>query len=247
MTARFFVAVLVVVLSLAASGYERSHLNLDVPYTGMPKGSIEFSLNHRFYGEAFEDSFGNFFGMDNGANVSVGLRYFVLDDVDVCFSHTRTAKEYTGGAGWSRWLGGPGVEAYIFAGYTSVEPLPDQDREDGFVSIVTLSAGPFGGKFIPVASYAYDGYLDRSGPGFGLEIIASDHVSLTGEYFPVSSREEGDLPEDAISFGFRYSTPGHQFLLGLSNSQGVGIRSQLTGAANNDLSVAFTVKRLFSL
>ena len=247
MTARFFVAVLVMALSLAASGYERSQLNLDVPYAGMPKGSFELSLNHRFYGDAFEDSFGDFFGMDNGANVSVSFRYFVLDEVDFCFSHTRVRKEYTSGAGWSRLLGGPGLEAYIFAGYTSIEPVPDQDREDGFVSIVTLSAGPFGGKFIPIASYAYDGYLDRSGSGFGLEIMVSDRLSLTGEYFTVTSREDSDLPEEAFSFGARYSTWAHQFLLGFSNSQGVGIRDMLTGAANNDLSVAFTVKRLFSL
>jgi hypothetical protein len=247
MTARFIVTALVMVLSLTASGFERSHLNLEVPYPGMPMGSFEVSLNHRFYGDAFEDSFGDFFGMDNGANVSVALRYFVLDEVDVCLSHTRAAKEYTGGAGWSRGLGGPGLKAYVFAGYTSVEPVSNQDREGGFVSIVTLSAGPFGGKFIPVASYAYDGYLDRNGPGFGLEIMVSNRFSLTGEYFPVASREEDDLPEDVFSFGGRYSTWGHQFLLGFCNSQGVGIRGQLTGAANNDLSVAFAVKRLFSL
>jgi hypothetical protein len=236
-----------VILAAAANGYGMCHLNIDVPCAGVPQGILELALDHRFLGDAFEDPFGDFFGIDAGANVSLGLRYFVADGIDVGFSRTRALKEYTAGASWSRVLGGPGIEALVFAGYTTVEPVPDQDREDGFVSFVTFSAGPFGGKFIPVACYAYDGRLDRNGPGFGLEVMVSERFSLTGEYFPVTDRSDGDLPEDAFSFGARYAAPGHQFLLGFSNSPGIGIRGQLEGAATNDLSVAFTVRRMFSL
>jgi hypothetical protein len=247
MRAGYLIAILAAAMVLTASGYEMSLLNIDSPYTGMAKGSLELILNHRFLGDAFEDPFEDFFGMDQGANVSVGLRYFVMDEIDFSFSHTRVLKEYTAGAGWSRSLGGPGLEAYLFAGYTSVEPVANEDREDGFVSIVTVTAGPVAGKFTPVASYGYDGQLDRSGPGFGLDIWVSDKFSLTGEYFPVLDREEGDGDKDAFSFGARYSTWGHQFSLGFSNSQGVGILDQLTGVATDDMTVAFTVKRLFSL
>ena len=191
-----------VILAAAASGYEMCQLNIDVPCAGISEGKLELVLDHRFLGDAFDDPFDDFFGMDCGANVLLGLRYFVMDGIDIGITHTRALKEYTAGTGWSRMLGGPGIEARIYAGYTTVEPAPDQDREDGFVSVVSLSAGPFGGKFIPVAAYAYDGRLDRNGPGFGLEVMVSNRFSLTGEYFPVTDRGDGDLPEDAFSFGF---------------------------------------------
>jgi hypothetical protein len=247
MRAGILTLVLLAMTITSVSGYEMSLLNIDTPYTGMPRGSLELVLNHRFYGDAFDDPLDNFFGMDDGANVSVGLRYFVVDEIDFSVSHTRALKEFTAGAGWSRSLGGPGLDAYLFAGYTSIEPAANQDREGGFVSIVSVSAGPLAGKFIPVASYAYDGQLDRSGPGFGLDILASGRISLFGEYFPVAGREESDGDEDAFSFGARYSTWGHQFVLGFTNSYGVGILDQLTGTDSNDMRVAFTVKRLFSL
>jgi len=247
MRARFIAVFAAAFLSAAASGYENGMLNLEVPYVGMPKGSLELSVNHRFLGDAFEDPFGDFFGMDLGANVSIRLKYFVLDEVDIRFSHTTAMKRITAGAGWSRALGGPDLESCIVVGYTSVEPLPDQDREGGFISQVMLSAGPFGGRFIPVASYAYDDYTGESGPGFGLEIMVSDRFSLTGEYFPVVDRQEEDFEEDAFSFSGRYNTWGHQFMLGFSNSQGIGIWDQLSGVPSNDMTLSFSIRRLFSL
>ena len=247
MTARFIALVSISVLLATASGYENGMLNLEVPYSGMEKGSLEFSVNHRFRGDAFEDPFGDFFGMDLGANVAIGLKYFPMEEIDIRFSHTTTLKRITAGAGWSRALGGPGIESCIVAGYTSVEPLPDQDREGGFLGLVSFSAGPFSERYILVASYAYDGYAEKNGPGFGFEIILSDRFSLIGEYFPVVDRQEGDFPENTFSLSGRYSTWGHQFMLGFSNSQGIGIWEQLSGVPNNDMTVSFSLRRLFSL
>jgi len=247
MTARLITIAVISVLSATASGYENGMLNLEVPYSGMEKGSLEFSVNHRFRGDAFEDPFGNFFGMDLGANVAIGLKYFPLDEIDIRFSHATEFKRITAGAGWSRALGGPGLESCIVAAYTSVEPLPDQDREGGFLGLVSFSAGPFSERYLLVASYAYDGHADKTGPGFGLEIIVSDHLSFAGEYYPVVDRQEDDFPEDAFSLSGRYNTWGHQFMLGFSNSQGIGIWEQLEGVPDNDMTVSFSLRRLFSL
>jgi len=95
----------------------------------------------------------------------------------------------------------------------------------------------------PVFNYAYDGYRDQSGPALGVEIGVADKISVLGEYFPITG-DENDSRKNCFLVGARYSTWGHQFMLGLSNSQGIGTIGQLSGAPTNDISFALSIRRI---
>ncbi len=241
----------VFLLCSSALAFERGLLNMDTPYPFMGSKAFELSLNHRFYGKAFEDEpFETLFGMDGGANVGIGIRYFYSGGLDFQLSHVRAGKQYLVGMGWNRELG-RSVTSYVFAGYVTEEESPGDGRKDGFQGSVSISAPSPIGNMRPVVEYLYDGIGERHGLGLGLELGVSSTVALFGEYFPVLDRDGEDagtvLPEDAFDFGARVVSSGHQFIFSLGNGQGVGLRDQLDGAAGKDLYLGFSIRRLFGV
>lgn len=226
-----------------AAAYGDNFFNLDTPLYGLSEGDYEFSMNHRFYGAALKDDpLKSFLGLDDGANVRFGLRYVAMSGFDIGISHERAGHAYTLTAGWSGAIVPVDIELGASAGYTSVEYNATDGREGGLIASLCVAARLFGSRVRPVVNYAYDGYREDSGPGFGLEVGTTEKLSILGEYFPVIGDDNGNM-EDCFSIGARYSTWGHQFLLGFSNSQGIGTRGQLMGAPTNDLTIALSIRR----
>ncbi|MBN1434753.1 hypothetical protein JW921_08340 [Candidatus Fermentibacterales bacterium] len=249
---RLGVWIVALLVSTGAVAFEMAFPNMVVPYLGMDEKSFELSLCHRFYGRAFEDEpFDTFFGMDAGANVAVGMRYFYSPQFDFELGHTRAGKQLRAGAGWNEALSGS-LRSRVFAGYVSEEWSEEDGRHGGLVAGVTLSGYTLGGRARPVFSYFYDGIDERHGIGVGIEMAASPTVSLLGEYFPILDRDDEEpegtvLPEDAWDAGIRLATPGHQFLFIVGNGHGIGSTDQLRGTMDNDLYLGFSIRRLFSV
>lgn len=231
-------------LAITAAGYtyNGTFLNLYSPVSGTSQGDFEFSMNHRFFGTALKnDPLDSFFGLDSGANVSVGMRYYPVEDFYLSASHARLQKVNTVNAGWSA-IAGENLEFGIEAGYISVKPSSVDDREGGIAVTGSISLSFLQNKLRPVLNYAFDGNRDNNGAGLGIEFQAAERVAFFGEYFPASN---DDADQDCFGFGCRYNTWGHQFLLGLTNSSGIGIYEQLEGSATADLSIALSIRRLF--
>lgn len=240
---RYAALAFLVLLSGSTAGYGESFLNLHTPLYGIARGDIEFHMNHRFFGAALKDEpLNTFLGMDGGANVQFGARYVPMEGVDIGLTHETAGHEYTLTAGWSGRIVPVDIELGAEAGFTSVEVNATEGREGGLVASIAIAARLFGGSVRPVFNWVYDGYLDDSGAGFGLEAGLSERTALFGEYFPV----HGGEPEvkDCFAFGGRYSTWGHQFLLGLTNSSAIGTRGQLGGAPTDDLHLALSIRRM---
>ena len=225
-----------------AAGYGGSFTNLLAPTYDVASGNIELSVDHRFFGAAFKDDpLDSFFGMDDGANVALSVRYFAANEFYVGYEHKRLGHVHTLLGGWQNILPSMTFEFSALAGYKSVKFSSNEDRESGMIATGSISAWFLNGKFRPVFNYSFDGYQDESGMGFGLELSATENISLLGEYFP--SAGEGD-EEDCFSFGCRYTTWGHQFNFSLSNSSGIGSRDMIMGTSDGDLSVSMGIKRL---
>ena len=234
--------VLLVLLGTSAFGFGGNFLNLYTPAYNASRGDLEFTMNHRFFGKALEeDPLDSFFGMDNGANVRIGLRYFFGDDLDLGVTHTRLGHRNTVSAGWNTVVSSLNTEFGVLAGYTSFKPSPIEDREGGIIATFTASTWLLQNRLRPVLNYAIDGSSEYNGPGLGLEFAATEKFSIIGEYFPSAV----DNMNASFSAGGRYSTWGHQFMLGLSNSSLIGARELIAGAATNDLSVALSIRRVF--
>jgi hypothetical protein len=240
-------AVIAVFAAFPLLAYGPGMLNLETPFPDADPGSIELRLNHRFYGAALKDEpLESFFGMDNGANVAVDLGWHPVSGLEVRAGHVRSQREYSLGGYWSARV--DAFQAAFSLGYASVKPSANQDREGGLTLLGAFSMPFANDRVIPVVNYGYDGRTERHGPGMGLSVGLTDRTAIIGEFFPVVDRDDTDptiLPEDVFGFGVRYTTWGHQFVVCLGNSAGTGLRGQLNGASTNDLSVGFTVKRMF--
>jgi len=79
---------------------EPDMLNIKTP-TGLKQGQMEVKIQHRFYGKINEKPLDNFFGLDIGANIGLGIRYVVLPKLEINGSYTRDGKEYTIGASYT--------------------------------------------------------------------------------------------------------------------------------------------------
>ena len=239
---KYIVLIVAAVFCTAAFGYSSSLFNLYSPAPGIDGGNFEFSMNHRFFGNAFKDDpLNSLFGLDDGANVRFGLQYFIYDGISLGLSHTRLGHANTITSSWNKQFSPIDMEVGVLAGYTSVKPGTIADREGGLLATLSISAWTPHEIVKPVVNYIVDDYEDENGFGLGLEIKVTGKFSLIGEYFPYSG--EADM-NDVFSFGTRYSTWGHQFLLGFSNSSAIGPQGQLAGSSDNDLSFALSIRRL---
>ena len=224
----------------AGQSYNGSFLNLFTPISGTSGGDFEFSMNHRFFGAALKNEpFDSFFGLDNGANVRFGMRYYPKDNFHLGFTHTRLGNINTITAGWTM-NALENLDFAVEAGYTSVKV--SDDREGAIIATGCLEASFLNDRLRPVINYAFDGYRENNGAGLGLDFQVAEKVALFGEYFP--SVDES-TEEDCFAFGCRYNTWGHQFLLALTNSPGIGIYEQLPGSYTGDLFFALSIRRLF--
>lgn len=238
---RTAIAILLLLCGLAA-GYGGSFSNLLAPTYDVATGDIELSVDHRFFGAAFKDDpLDSFFGLDDGANVGISARYFAANEFYFGYTHKRLGHVHTLLGGWQNLLPLRNIELAALAGYKSVKFSAENDREGGMIATGSISAWFLNGKFRPVFNYSFDGYQDENGMGFGLELTASENLSLLGEFFPAADEAAA---EDCFSFGCRYTTWGHQFYLGMSNSFGIGARDMIMGSPNGDLSVSMGIKRL---
>lgn len=225
-----------------AQVYSGSFLSLHSPITGVSRGDFEFAMNHRFFGAALKnDPLDSFFGLDNGANVRFGIRYYATDRVYVGGSHARLGNNNSVYAGWSAAPAG-NLLVGIEAGFSSVKPSSAADREGNINAVGSASIGLFQDKLRPVLNLAYDGYRENTGAGFGVRYQVAERLALLGEYYPSAEEDAG---EDCFGMGMRYNTWGHQFLLGLTNSSGIGIFDQMASSNTQDLSFALSVRRLF--
>ncbi len=241
------IALLMAAASAAAAGYEEGMPNLVSPYFLEP-GISEVTIQHRFYGEAFDDAIDDFLGADLGANISIGLRSFVAPGVELDLSHTRAAGEYSAGAGFNSSVHGSPVSFHVSAHWFTVE-TNQEERESGFSGIASIEAGRLGDLVAVTANAAYDSRAERLGLGFGLDGAVTESVSLQGEYWP--ARDGGDeFPADSADawcFGLRASTWGHQFGLLFGNSWKLGPRSMAAGAADDEIRMGLTIRRRLAL
>src|SRR6056297_641546 len=77
------------------SAYEPSMLNLDIPST-LNQGLGDFNTRHRFLGN-INDPVKNLLGSDEGANISIEMRYELTDKIELYGLRISEQKEYNFG------------------------------------------------------------------------------------------------------------------------------------------------------
>ena len=224
------------VLPSVGLAYEASMPNLIAPST-LKWGQMEFAIHHRFLGRIDNIPGDTFFGIQEGANIGLGLRLpMKLTGLEVKGGWLRSRSEYTLGVSYGRQIGKAPVSAQADLQFADYEIDGTTSRKCNFFYVISLQTKPIWGRLQPCFDVGYD-YLNRhTGIGAGLAFRVNGRITLYGEYFPSmenGSRKHldwrGEGPEDFFDFGVRIETYGHHFFLMLSDGNVVGTKYLMLG------------------
>ncbi|KPK62281.1 hypothetical protein AMJ83_11280 [candidate division WOR_3 bacterium SM23_42] len=245
---KILLTLLLVTCTQLLLAFEPSALNLKVP-SDLERSSMVFEIQHRFYGDLTEDPLENFFGLDVGANVNLGIRYAILDRLELYAAYTRFEKEYRVAASYAYHFPQIYVRTQINLEYFSFKV--GQERQQNFFYGLGLQSEPIFDAVTATVNSGYDGYNEKFGLGFGIDLGFDwefgpiEHVALLGEYYPVLQSEEPITgPENSFAGGVRVDTYGHHFMILIGNNTHIGARRLMLGAASNDIRLGLTVQRL---
>jgi hypothetical protein len=231
--------------------YENSMLNLYSP-SGLIKGNGEISLKHRFLGDISRKPLDDFFGMDEGANVNLGIRYQLLQNFEVKLEYCRLKTEYLSGLAYLFKHENIPLSAQIDVAYFHFkEPMLNGDVRANFLYNLSLQTDPLWEKFILTTNSGYDGYYQRFVSGLGLLYQVNKKISFITEYYPVQDKNTSDEKllrylgkKSATAFGMKYDTYGHHFKFMISNNENFNVhRLSLGSSGKNIWKFGFNIER----
>jgi hypothetical protein len=240
--------ILLVVNAGCLFAFEPGALNLKVP-SNLDKNSLVFDVKHRAYGVLTDGPLDNFFGLDRGANVSIGVRYAMLPRMEINASYSTGWKEYVVGLSYAHHFPQIYLKGQVDVQYFDFERA--DERNGNFYYGLALQSFPLGGVLTPTLNVAYDGFNEKFGMGFGLdagfdwEFGPVKHISLIGEYYPVLQAEDNiTYTENYFAAGLRMDTYGHHFMFQISNGSEISTRRLMLGSPTNDLYLGFNIHRI---
>jgi hypothetical protein len=248
---------LVTALVCAAWPYEEPCFpNLSVP-TNLSPGNLEAMIQHRFYGR-IDTGGSTFFGLATPVSAAFGIRYDIWKTLEAKAAFFNANKEFEFGAGYSLLKPSLFVKAQVEAKYYNFSAYDTAFREirkQAGCLLFNLQTYPIVQSISPAVNLGYDFDKRKWGMGCGLNVTLVEGLDIFGEYFPILQKDKDSsavATKNVFSFGLKFSTAGHHFLLFLQNSpydQGIGAigtRHLMFGTDNNKLHFGFEIQRLFA-
>ena len=257
-----------------ARTYEESMLNLLVP-TNLQPLQVEFIVQHRFEGTIDDKPLKNFFGVDKGASVRLGLRFLIWSKLEVNASHIFNEHEYEAGLSYALFFPKIFLKAQLDAQYLNYPfqktetdpdnplagqliqilgfpliPLPKHKIVNSYFLQFALQTYPIFGRITPVVNAGYDGYNNkRVGLGMGLSVKIIDWLYAQGEFYPNFYKSGWKRDESGslhcYAFGFLFQTPTHNFILMVGNNTQIGTRRMMMGTNTKSLHLGFNITKVW--
>lgn len=248
---RLFLSLLTIWAALQLFAYQHAAFSLGTP-TKLYNGEAELSLAHNFYGNVNEDVLDTFFGMDQGANVSLAFRRNFFGALELKTGYTRVQNRLEASAAWKLTPQDFPASIQVETIYQNFRQPGNDERRQNFAYMLVAQNYIYSDIAVLTLNLGYDGYYERPVNGWGISIQAWDGMQLIGEYYPVWDRDSAkDIVRqylrdyDAYSFGIKLDTYGHHFIFVLGNAYGLSALTQSMGAANDKLHLGFRLQRRF--
>lgn len=209
----------------------------------------EFYLTHRFYGNIDDKPIQNAFGLDSGANVSIGFGARLTDRLDLLVVRNSLGKEYYA-AGKLKLAEGLAL-GLAAAGKTDPAITSNQNS---FVGSLIFSKNLFSDNFtLQLAPILSNTINANPTLALGTSLCYSQDLALgylrgvefLGEYIPVLAGYS--LPYPTLAFGFKIKTFGHFFTLMAANTFQNLPNNYIIGSADNRLHFGFNIIRKFEI
>lgn len=231
--------------------FEPGQLSLD-SVSDFQQGDAAFSVRHRFYGDITKSE--EFFGLDNGANTLLALRYAPFKQLVFGVHHISQLQEYNVRIGWSQrfeW-----VHTQWNINLFSFKQNRLDDRRYRIFSNVVLQTPRFFKYLRITTNIGYDNYDEKLGAGVGMEVELENFlpdtmtftqtISLLTEWYSKHAQRSGlTRDNNAFAVGIKFQTYGHHFELLGTNSSATEPRSMMQGSNSKSLHFAFNINRKF--
>ena len=195
------------------------------------------TIQHRFYGAISDDPIDSLLGMDDGANIGLGITVGLTSQLSLRLDRYRQLKEYTYGIQYRL----PRTPLFdVMLGAYGISEKIQKNRLYGSYGLIALHTKQAFMNTHVLSNLVFDSLTQRLGVSYGLDTRLTDSLSLIGELAP-STDQAKDL---SALFGLRYATFGHRFFVTIQNTQELGPRRFLHGTANKDWCFGFQIERL---
>jgi len=240
-----FLLILSAAFDLAA--YDEPCLpSLEVPVQLEPQ-SLEAGIQHRFYRVPAADFPDDFIASAFG---KIGLRYVPLQNAALGASYLFMPKEFDLHAGYAIAVPQIQIRAQPVIHWFGAQSDDYSHWNRNVLYQIALQSMPLFKTCSIAIDALYDNLAKKAGFGTGANVSLSESVSFVGEYYPVIGKQDttftGITKTNCFSFGIKFTTSGHHFVLLASNSTDMGMRHLIRGAPSNSLSFGFNIHRLFS-
>ncbi len=248
MKIKFYAVLLLLFSQLHA--FENGQLSLD-SVSSFEANDAGFSIRHRMYGDITD--YASFFGVDDGANTLLSLRYAFSKNIIAEVHHTRDKREYNARVGYayhSYYL-----DAQVNLNLFSFEESGIEERRNNlFINYIFQSPLLFEHLRL-TSNIGYDNYYEKVGAGLGVELESNnffpsltftEKLSLIGEiYTKYAGLGVRDTKFNAYAFGIKFRTYAHHFEILATNSTATDARVMMQGSDDSIFHFAFNINRKF--
>ena len=190
--------------------------------------SLEFEILHRFRESARGAGSKDFYGLDSGAWISIGLAYGLTDTIEMGLRRTNLEHDYETYAEWTpvrQGAGGAPVSLALRGSYSNLRETGAFNRDRAGAQVIV--ARRFGERLSLMLVPTYVSHVnflnpgDRRGTtavGAGGELRLDSRMALTGEWIAQTSGVESAYQSGSI--GFSIATARHVFHVFATNTAG---------------------------
>lgn len=234
------------ILSAQAEGLHLSTGDLNLPGRHLVEKS-EIYINHRFFGNAGDDAFNTFLGMDAGANIVVGFGFRLNNRMDLSVLRSPIDKEY--------YLAGKisllENLVLLLGDAQKTAPFVSGDRNRFIGQLIfekEIVRDKITFSLVPTISNPRNNnatFALGCAAGYSMDVKAGylENLELIAEYVPVLSGYAQQY--STCAFGVKAQTWGHFFSLLFTNSTQVMPDGYISGNSDNIYHFGFNILRKF--
>lgn len=228
---------------------EASMPNLRVP-TNLDPLQVEFIVQHRFEGSLApkDEPLKNFFGLDVGAQVRIGLEFVAWSKLMITAWHYFALQEYDIGLAYALFAPRLFMKFQLEARYLNY-PLDGKVINSCFAQL-SMETYPFLGRIKPVINLGYETHnYRRIGFGVGLSVRVIDWLFIQGEYYPNFYGSGWKVPGSGAMHCYTAAvmiqTVAHNFIIVVGNNTAIGTRQVMMGTGAKAVHLGFNITRVF--
>ena len=241
-----------VLLATNLFGFEPGQLNLDSVENFDEGDTGGFTIRHRFNGDITKSE--DFFGLDDGSNTMLSLRYTPLKHLVFEVHHSSLGGEYNARVGYA--VKTDYVNTQLNVNAFSFESGNLNERQQNVFANLVLQTPTMFEHLTLTANVGYDNYYEKAGAGLGVELSTqnfmptiltfTDSMSLLAEYYTKHEDLEGfNRQYNAYAAGVKFRTFGHHFEILATNSIATDPRTMIQGSDSDVVHFAFNINRKF--